>query len=55
VDEQVIGVALEHVDGKEISPTCHAITPLAWIPMQGSSVNKICSQCLIFSCLFRMF
>jgi predicted nucleotidyltransferase len=31
------------------------VLTLAWIPMQGSSVNKICSQCLNFSCLFKMF
>jgi hypothetical protein len=27
-DEQVIRVALEQVEGEEISPACHAITPL---------------------------
>jgi hypothetical protein len=37
-DEQVIWIALEQIDGEEISPACHAIMPLVCIarsPFEG--------------------
>ena len=48
-DEQLIRVALERVDGEEISPACHAITPLVWHSSFTLSKGQVRELSLILS------